>query len=79
MAELNKLSVTSNKNRSTLGKDTLYICQNPLCGHEEKEFALVSRNHKLCINCGTVSIKSHLVETYNWVTSNLVIPRSFGE
>lgn len=79
MAELNKLSVNSNKNRSTLGKDTLYICQNPLCKHEEREFALVSRNHKLCTNCGSVSVKSHLVETYNWVSSTLPVPTTFGE
>ena len=78
MAELNKLTVNSTKNRSTLGKETLYICQNPACGLEEKEFALVSRNYKLCQNCGTTSVKSHLVETYNWVTSTLPVP-TFGE
>ena len=79
MAVPQKLSVNNSRNKNTFGKDILYICQNPNCGHEEKEFALVSRNHKLCTECGSVSIKSYLVETYNWVTSTIQAPTEYGE
>ena len=79
MTNLSKLTVTSPRYKGSMGKDILYVCQNPNCKHEEKEFALPSRNQKLCTHCGSTSIKSYLVETYNWVSSKLVAPFSEGE
>jgi hypothetical protein len=70
MSTLTKLSVNStNTNKGNIGKETLYICQT--CQLQEKELALPSRNYKYCSDCGNVSVKSHLVETYNWVTSKV--------
>lgn len=71
MSNLNKLSVNSSNFKGTIGKETLYICQT--CDLQEKELALPSRNYKYCSYCGNISIKSHLVESYNWV-NNKVIP-----
>ena len=67
MLNLNKLSVNPSSIKSTIGKEALYICQT--CNYQEKELALPSRNYKYCSDCGNVSVKSHLVETYNWVQS----------
>lgn len=64
-----KRNLPVTKNTSELGKEFLYVCQNPHCQNVEKELALHSRNHKYCSNCGFVSIKSQLVSTFNWVVS----------
>lgn len=52
---------------SSLGKDTIYICQS--CEHREKEFSVQNRNYKYCQKCGSVSIKATLVDSYNYIVS----------
>jgi len=65
--DTNKLN-NPNKISTQLGRDYLYVCQNAFCQTVEKEFALHSRNQKHCSSCGSTSIKSQLVDTYNWVS-----------
>ncbi len=53
----------------TLGKDIIYICQT--CENREKEFAYSDRNYKYCSKCGGTSVKSTLVDSYNYIVSPL--------
>ena len=54
----------------TVGKDIIYICQNPNCENREKEFSRPDRNYKFCSKCGSLSIKATLVDSYNYITSS---------
>lgn len=49
------------------GRDIIYVCQNPYCQHREKEFTFPDRHSKYCSKCGCVSIKSTLVDSYNYM------------
>lgn len=74
---LNKLSVKKVPYVKGIGQDIIYVCSS--CGHTEKEFALNSRNSKFCNNCGHMSVKSNLLPTLNWVTSDIQEPDYMGE
>lgn len=77
MTQLNKLAIGNNK-KHTHGKDILYVCVH--CKHEEKQFALPSRNMMTCQKCGGTAVKSHLVDTLDWVNSKVQPPvESFDE
>ena len=58
--------------KDSLGQDTIYICQS--CRNREKEYALKDRHSKYCTKCGGFSVKSYLVESYNYLTSNITPP-----
>ena len=60
---MSQLNASAN---SSIGKDTIYICQT--CSHREKEFAVLNRNYKYCQKCGGVSIKATLVDSYNYIS-----------
>ena len=74
---LNKLSVKKTTYSKALGQDIIYVC--PSCGHTEKEFALTSRNSKVCGRCSHTSVKASLLATLNWVESDIQPPDYIGE
>lgn len=76
---LNKLVVKKvpTYKSQTGGQDIIYVCS--VCGYTEKELALTSRNHKFCGKCSNLSIKSTLLATFNWVTSDIQPPEYMGE
>jgi hypothetical protein len=74
---LNKLSVKKSTTIRSAGQDIIYVCTS--CGHSEKEFALSSRNSKVCGRCSHLSVKSNLLATANWVESDIQPPDYFGE
>ena len=59
--------MSENKNSCFLGKDIIYVCQMDSCSSREKEFALVDRQYKYCSKCGSISIKSTLCESYQYI------------
>ena len=70
---LNKLAVKKTPyTKTATGQDIIYTCT--ACGFTEKEFALSSRNHKVCGKCSHMSIKSNLMATFNWVDSDIQPP-----
>ena len=62
-----------------LGKDIIYICQNPSCNKREKEFAMVDRQYKYCSSCGNISIKSTLCGSFAHVVVDEPMEEDFDE
>ena len=72
---LSKLN-TPNVSNTSVGKDFLYVCLNPGCGHTEREFAVPSRHSKLCTQCGSQSVKNYLTDTLDWWKKGLPVVKS---
>ena len=74
---LTKLVVKKATDKISSGQDITYICSS--CGYTEKEFALNSRNHKVCQRCSNLSVKASLLPTLNWVESDIQPPELIGD
>jgi ribosomal protein S27AE len=74
---LSKLAVKKTPYVKATGQDIIYTCT--ACGYTEKEYALTSRNQKVCGRCSHTSIKSSLMATFNWVESDIQPPDYTGE
>ena len=57
---------------TAVGKDIIYVCTH--CHNREKEFAFSDRQYKYCFKCGAMSVKSTLMDSYNYMTSNFRDP-----
>ena len=57
-----------------VGKDIIYVCQNPNCRTREKEYAFSDRHYKYCSKCGSISVKSTLADSYNYLSPTFVDP-----
>ncbi len=74
---LNKLTVKKTTFTKAVGQDITYVCT--VCGNVEKEYALTSRHTKVCGRCSHPSVKSNLLETLNWVESDIQPPDYNGD
>lgn len=74
---LNKLVVKKPVSNKILGQDIIYVCS--VCGNTEKEYALASRNYKFCGKCSSMSVKSNLLPTVDWIHSDVQEPDTYSD
>ena len=65
------------KASAPVGKDIIYVCTH--CQNREKEFAFSDRQYKYCSKCGSVSVKSTLTDSYNYLTPPFVTEQTQDE